>query len=65
MHWEGLKNGRLLDEAQAAVAELLARVCADRDETPSAQIATSALTALQVLYVNGTTEIRLAIEPLV
>jgi hypothetical protein len=36
------------------VAELLASLCEDREETQSVQIATSALTALQILYVDGT-----------
>jgi hypothetical protein len=41
-------------DGRTSVAELLARLCADRDEREGAQIARGALTALQILYVDGT-----------
>jgi hypothetical protein len=41
-------------DGHISVAELLATLCADREATQRAQIATSVLTALQILYVDGT-----------
>jgi hypothetical protein len=43
-----------LVDGYSSVAELLTRLCEGRDETKGAQIATSALTTLQILYVDGT-----------
>jgi flavin-dependent dehydrogenase len=43
-----------LIDGHSSVAELLARLCAGRDQTQSTQIATSVLTTLQILYVDGT-----------
>jgi hypothetical protein len=43
-----------LIDGHTSVAALLATMCAGRDATQSAQIATSVLTALQILYVDGT-----------
>src|SRR4029453_11087793 len=57
---EGMPCSRLvaqlvsLVDSHSSVAELLARLCECRDEIQGAQIATSALTTLQVLYVDGT-----------
>jgi clorobiocin biosynthesis protein Clo-hal/halogenation protein CepH len=41
-------------DGHTSVAELLATLCADREATQRAQIATSVLAALQILYVDGT-----------
>jgi flavin-dependent dehydrogenase len=41
-------------DGRTSVAELLAILCADSDAAQQAQIATSVLTALQILYVDGT-----------
>jgi len=43
-----------LVDGHRSVAELLASLCEDREETQSVQIAASALIALQILYVDGT-----------
>jgi hypothetical protein len=43
-----------LIDGHNSVAELLARLCAGKDRTQGAQIATSVLTTLQILYVDGT-----------
>jgi flavin-dependent dehydrogenase len=43
-----------LIDGHSSVAELLTRLCGGSDETQGAQIATSALTTLQILYVDGT-----------
>jgi hypothetical protein len=43
-----------LIDGHSSVAELLTRLCEGRDEIQGAQIATSALTTLQILYVDGT-----------
>jgi hypothetical protein len=43
-----------LIDGHSSVAELLLRLCEGSEETQGAQIATSALTALQILYVDGT-----------
>ena len=43
-----------LIDGHSSVAELLTRLCEGSDETQGAQIATSALTTLQILYVDGT-----------
>ena len=57
---EGILHSRLvaqlvsLVDGHSSVAELLTRLCEGSDETQSAQIATSALTTLQILYVDGT-----------
>src|SRR5262245_40222366 len=57
---EGVPCSRLVAQlvsridGHSSVAALLARLCEGRDETQGAQIATSALTALQILYVDGT-----------
>jgi hypothetical protein len=57
---EGVPCSRLvaqmvsLIDGRRSVAELLARLCEGRDEPQGTQIATSALTALQILYVDGT-----------
>ncbi len=57
---EGVPCSRLvaqmvsLIDGHRSVAELLARLCEGRDETQGTQIATSALTALQILYIDGT-----------
>ncbi len=42
-----------LIDGRASVAELLARLCADRDAHEGAQIVRSAVAALQILYVDG------------
>jgi hypothetical protein len=41
-------------DGRTSVAELLARLCADKDAAQTAQIAASVLTALQILYIDGT-----------
>jgi hypothetical protein len=41
-------------DGRTSVAELLAILCADRDAAQRVQITTSVLTALQILYVDGT-----------
>jgi flavin-dependent dehydrogenase len=41
-------------DGRASVAELLATLCAGREAAQRAQIATGVLTALQILYVDGT-----------
>ena len=41
-------------DGHTSVAELLAILCADREAAQRAQIATSVLAALQILYVDGT-----------
>ena len=57
---EGMPCSRLvaqlvsLIDGHSSVAELLARLCEGRDTTQGAQIATSVLTTLQILYVDGT-----------
>ncbi|HEY5868247.1 MAG TPA: FAD-dependent oxidoreductase [Candidatus Tectomicrobia bacterium] len=57
---EGMPCSRLvaqlvsLIDGHSSVAELLARLCEGKDTTQSAQIATSVLTTLQILYVDGT-----------
>jgi flavin-dependent dehydrogenase len=57
---EGMPCSRLvaqlvsLVDGHSSVAELLVRLCEARDETQRAQIAASALTALQILYIDGT-----------
>ena len=57
---EGVPCSRLvaqmvsLIDGHRSVAELLARLCEGRDETQGTQIATSALSALQILYIDGT-----------
>ena len=57
---EGVPCSRLvaqmvsLIDGHRSVAELLARLCEGRDETQGTQIATSALSALQFLYIDGT-----------
>jgi hypothetical protein len=57
---EGMPCSRLvaqlvsLIDGHSSVAELLLRLCEGSEETQGAQIATSALTALQILYVDGT-----------
>lgn len=43
-----------LIDSRRSVAELLVRLCESRDETQGTQIATSALAALRILYVDGT-----------
>jgi flavin-dependent dehydrogenase len=43
-----------LIDGHSSVAELLTRLCAGRDKMQGAQIATSVLTTLQILYVDGT-----------
>jgi flavin-dependent dehydrogenase len=43
-----------LIDGRTSVAELLARLCADGDGPQVAQIVASALTALQILYIDGT-----------
>jgi flavin-dependent dehydrogenase len=43
-------------DGQTSVAEVLARLCADRDRQQAAHIATNALSALQILYTDGTIE---------
>lgn len=43
-----------LIDGHSSVAELLTRLCEGSNETQSAQLATSALTTLQILYVDGT-----------
>ena len=57
---EGMPCGRLvaqivsLIDGRRSVADLLARLCQGSDATRSAQITTHVLTALQILYVDGT-----------
>ncbi|HEY5864167.1 MAG TPA: tryptophan 7-halogenase, partial [Candidatus Tectomicrobia bacterium] len=57
---EGMPCSRLvaqlvsLIDGHISVAELLARLCEGKDTTQGAQIATSVLTTLQILYVDGT-----------
>ena len=57
---EGMPCSRLvaqlvsLIDGHSSVAELLARLCEGKDTTQGAQIATSVLTTLQILYVDGT-----------
>ena len=57
---EGMPCSRLvaqlvsLIDGHSSVAELLARLCEGRDTTQGAQIATSVLATLQILYVDGT-----------
>ena len=43
-----------LIDGHSSVAELLGRLCEGKDTTQGAQIATSVLTTLQILYVDGT-----------
>ena len=57
---EGMPCSRLvaqivsLIDGRRSVADLLARLCQGSDATRSAQIATHVLTALHILYVDGT-----------
>jgi hypothetical protein len=57
---EGVPCSRLvaqlvsLVDGHSSVAELLTRLCEGRDTEQGVQIATSALAALQILYVDGT-----------
>jgi flavin-dependent dehydrogenase len=43
-----------LIDGHSSVAQLLARLCEGREKTQGAQIATSVLTTLRILYVDGT-----------
>jgi hypothetical protein len=57
---EGVPCSRLIAEmasridGRRSVADLLTALCQDSDATRNAQIATHVLTALQILYVDGT-----------
>ena len=57
---EGMPCSRLVAQAvslidgRRSVADLLAELCQSSDATRGAQITTHVLTALQILYVDGT-----------